>query len=542
MSDERRTFDYIVVGAGSAGCAIAGRLSEDRDVSVALIEAGGKDSNPWIHIPSGYYRNIWNPDVTWQFPAGPEPHLGGRTIMWPRGRVLGGSSSINGLLYVRGQANDFNVWRQLGCEGWAFDDVLPYFKKAEQQERGADDYHGKDGPLGVSNVRMDNPVCEAFRKATIAEGVPANDDFNGREQEGVGYFQLTNLRGRRSSSARAYLKPAEFRGNLSIITEAMTETVAIDGGRATGVRITKDGRSRFLRANREVILAAGAIGSPQLLQVSGIGPQAVLRAAGVPVIHALPGVGENLQDHYQARLTYEVKGRGSLNSVWHSRMEQARAGAEYALKGSGILTIGAGVVGVFAKSSPDLDDPDIQIHFIPLSSDGGGAGLHDYPGVVVSACQLRPESRGHLRIRTANAADHPEIVANYLATDLDCHVLLEGMKLGRRIASRRPFADLVVSERGPGRDVTSDEDLLTFARQEGTTIYHPCGTCKMGTDPMAVVDARLRVHGIEGLRVADASVMPRMTSGNTNAPTIMIGEKAADMIKADRRAGAAALV
>ncbi|MEO1265160.1 MAG: choline dehydrogenase [Pseudomonadota bacterium] len=537
MAEQRRVFDYIVVGAGSAGCAIANRLSEDHDVSVALIEAGGKDTDPWIHVPSGYYRNMTNPKITWQYDSGPEPHLGGRMVTWPRGRVLGGSSSINGLLYVRGQANDFNVWRQLGAEGWAFDDVLPYFKKSERQERGGDDYHGGDGPLGVSNVRMDNEICEAFRQAAVAHGIPENDDFNGPRQEGVGYYQLTNLWGRRSSSARAYLKPAEFRGNLDVVTNAMTDAIVLEGKRATGVRITRNGRSERLTARREVILSAGAIGSPQILQVSGIGPVDVLHNAGVPVVHELPGVGENLQDHYQARLAYEINGRGSLNAVWHSRVEQARAGIEYATTRGGILTIGAGVVGVFAKTSPDLDEPDMQIHFLPLSSPGTGQGLHDFPGVVISVCQLRPESRGHLRIRTADTNDHPEIVSNYLSTDTDRHVLLEAMKIGRGIARRRPFADFVVREFKPGPAAQTDEELMQFAKDEGWTIFHPCGTCKMGVDPMAVVDPRLRVRGINGLRVADASIMPRMTSGNTNAPTIMIGEKAADMIKEDRRAG-----
>lgn len=535
-----RGFDYVIVGAGSAGCVLANRLSEDPNVTVALIEAGGRDINPWIHIPSGYYKNILNPKITWQFGSGPEPHLGGRTINWPRGRVLGGTSAINGLLYVRGQANDFNVWRQLGCEGWSYSDVLPYFIKAECQERGASELHGADGPLGVSDVRMDNPICDAFIESCAAEGIPRTNDFNGERQEGVGYYQLTNKHARRSSSAVAYLHPVRSRANLTVITKAMTERIVLDGKRATGVVIRREGARETVSARREVILSAGAIGSTQLLQVSGIGRGDVLRNAGVEVAHELPGVGENLQDHYQARHMYEMRGRGSLNSVWHSRVEQVRAGLEYLFQRRGILTIGAGVVGVFCKSSPELDEPDIQFHFIPLSGDGPGKGLHPYPGVIVSVCQLRPESRGHIHIKTANAADHPEIISNYLEAELDQHVLLEAMKLARRIVARAPFADLVVRETQPGPDTQSDEELMTWARETGTTIFHPCGTCKMGTDEMAVVDARLRVRGIDGLRVADASIMPTMTSGNTNAPTIMIGEKAADMIKADAREGAAA--
>lgn len=534
--DAPREFDYIIVGAGSAGCVLANRLSEDPDVTVALVEAGGKDNNIWIHIPSGYYKNILNPAITWQYGSGPEPHLDGRTINWPRGKVLGGTSAINGLLYVRGQANDYNVWRQLGCEGWAYDDVLSYFRKAQWQERGASDLHGNEGPLGVSDVRMKNPICDAFLASCIAEGIPRTDDFNGVKQEGAGYYQLTNRHGRRSSTAVAYLHPIRHRQNLTVITKAMTERVLFEGKRAVGIRIDRNGSAETVRARREVILSAGAIGSTQLLQVSGVGRPEVLKAAGVQVVHELQGVGENLQDHYQARLMYEMRGRGSLNTVWHSRVEQVRAGLEYALKRSGILTIGAGVVGAFCKSSPELDEPDIQFHFIPLSGDGPGKGLHPFPGVIVSVCQLRPESRGHIRIKSPNAADHPEILSNYLSTELDRHVLLQAMKLARRIVSRRPFADLVVREVAPGVEAQSDEDLMAFARAKGTTIFHPCGTCKMGTDAMAVVDPRLRVRGMTGLRVADASIMPTMTSGNTNAPTIMIAEKAADMIKADRRA------
>ncbi|MGF1649809.1 MAG: GMC family oxidoreductase [Hyphomicrobiaceae bacterium] len=535
-----RTFDYVIVGAGSAGCVLANRLSEEGEVSVALIEAGGRDTNIWIHIPSGYYKNINNPKITWQYGSGPEPHLGGRIVNWPRGRVLGGTSAINGLLYVRGQANDFNIWRQLGADGWSFEDVLPYFKKAERQERGESRLHGAAGPLGVSDVRMVNPICEAFIASALAEGVPRNDDFNGPNQEGVGYYQLTNWKGRRSSTAVAYLHPVKHRSNLTLITEATTERVLLDQKRATGVEITRNGQREIIGARREVLLAAGAIGSPQILQVSGVGPAHVLKAAGVDVRHDLTGVGENLQDHYQARLMYELNARGSLNSVWHSPIEQVRAGLEYALKRAGILTIGAGVVGIFAKSSPDLEDPDIQFHFIPLSSDGPGKGLHKFPGVIVSVCQLRPESRGTIHIKDRSVSVPPAIVSNYLEAETDQRVLLEAMKLARRIVGRSPFKDITVREFAPGPQAQSEDELMQFARDKGTTIFHPCGTCKMGVDTLAVVDPRLRVHGIAGLRVVDASVMPTMTSGNTNAPTIMIAEKAADMIKQDRKfAGAA---
>ncbi|MEO1719022.1 MAG: choline dehydrogenase [Pseudomonadota bacterium] len=541
MSDAAgRAFDYVIVGAGSAGCVLANRLTEDADVKVALIEAGGRDTNPWIHVPSGYYKNIYNEKITWQYESGPEPHLNGRKIPWPRGRVLGGTSAINGLLYVRGQANDFNVWRQLGNDGWSYSDVLPYFKKAERQERGASDLHGADGFLGVSDVRVDNPMCEAFRKSAIAAGIPDNNDFNGEAQEGVGYFQLTNWNGRRSSTAVGYLKPAKSRPNLTIITDAVTERVVLNGRTAEGVAIrTPSGRETIV-ARREVVISAGAIGSPQILQVSGIGPSDVLADAGIEVRHALAGVGENLQDHYQSRLLYEMRGRGSVNDVWHSRVEQVKAGLEYALKRSGFLTIGAGVVGAFVKSSPDLEEPDIQFHFIPMSGLGPGQGLHPFPGVTVSVCQLRPESRGTLRVTSADVDVKPTIVSNYFEADIDRHVIIEATKIARKIVSQPPFSDLVVREFAPGPDAQTDDDFFAHARDHGTTIYHPCGTCKMGTDAMAVVDPRLRVHGIANLRVADASIMPNMTSGNTNAPTVMIGEKAADMIKQDRAAASEA--
>ncbi len=532
-------YDYVIVGAGSAGCVIANRLSADPSVTVALLEAGGRDTNPWIHIPAGYYRNILNPKITWQFTSGPEPHLGGRMINWPRGRVLGGTSAINGLLYVRGQSHDFDVWRQLGNAGWSYSDVLPYFKRAEGQERGASELHGADGPLGVSDLHMTNPVCEAFVKSCIAEGIPLTKDFNGPSQEGVGYYQVTNRNGRRSTTAVAYLNPVKSRPNLHIITNAEAQGITLDGRRATGVRIKRNGQVEMVRARREVILSAGAIGSPQLLQVSGIGPGAVLKAAGVDVRHDLVGVGENLQDHYQARMVYEMNARGSLNEVWHSRWLQLLTGMDYVFRRRGMLTFGAGVVGVFTRSSMTVDIPDIQFHFIPLSGEGPGKGLHKFPGVIVSVCQLRPESRGHLRITSPDPAVKPSIVSNYLAADIDQRVLLDAMKLARRIVARSPFADITVREHAPGKEHKSDDQLMKFARDMGTTIFHPCGTAKMGRDAKAVVDERLRVHGISGLRVADASIMPTMTSGNTNAPTIMIGEKVSDMIAEDARANPA---
>jgi choline dehydrogenase len=525
------TFDYVIVGAGSAGCVLANRLSEDPRVSVVLLEAGGKDTNPWLHVPAGYYRTMLDPSVTWQFGAGPEPELGGRIVPWPRGRVLGGSSAINGLLYVRGQKQDYDTWRQLGNTGWSYSDVLPYFKKSENQERGGDDYHGSGGPLGVSDVRMDNPLCEAYIAAGVAAGLPKSRDFNGACQEGIGYYQFTVKDGRRSSTAVGYLKPAMRRPNLTVVTEAEVEHIIIEGKRAVGIAYDHKGAAKTVRADREVLLCAGAIGSPQILQLSGIGPGEVLKSVGIPVKHALPGVGENLQDHYHARFVYECTLPASLNNVWHSRWLQLRTGLDYMMSRKGILTIGAGVVGVFAKSRPDLEAPDMQIHFMPLSAVGPGQGLHKFPGVTASVCQLRPDSRGTIKIISADRREKPSIVANYLAQQSDRDTLLQGMHLLRRISRQPAFAQYVVREIAPGPERQSDDDLMAFAREFGTTIFHPSGTCKMGSDPMAVVDDRLKLHGIDRLRVIDASIMPTMTSGNTNAPTIMIAEKAADMIK-----------
>ena len=396
------TFDYVIIGAGSAGCVLANRLTEDPAVKVALLEAGGKDTNPWIHVPAGYYRTMLDESVTWQFGAGPEPHLDGRVVPWPRGRVLGGTSAINGLLYVRGQKQDYDMWRQLGNAGWSYQDVLPYFRKAEDNERGDDDLHGAGGPLGVSDVRMNNPICEAYIAACVQAGIPATKDFNGAEQEGAGYYQLTTKNGRRSSTGVAYLKPAMARRNLTVITDANVSKLEIEAGRVTGVAFDHNGTAKTLKAGGEVLLCAGAIGSPQILQVSGVGPGQVLRDAGVDVVHELSGVGENLQDHFHARFVYEVTLPASLNNVWHSRWNQFRAGMEYITQRRGILTIGAGVAGVFAKSHPDLEAPDLQIHFMPLSAVGPGQGLHTFNGVTSSIAQLRPESRGHIRIKTTD--------------------------------------------------------------------------------------------------------------------------------------------
>ncbi len=530
-------YDYVIIGAGSAGCVLANRLTEDGRTTVALLEAGGRDTNPWIHIPAGYFRTMYNPDVTWQYGAGPEPHLDGRIVPWPRGRVLGGSSSINGLLYVRGQARDYDVWRQLGNEGWSFKDVLPYFRRSEDQERGADDLHGSGGPLAVTDVRMDNPLCEAFVEASVQAGIPKTRDFNGERQEGAGYYQLTTRNGRRASTAMSYLHPAANRPNLRIITESEVHGIVLDGKKATGVRYRNNGVMHTIRASREVLLSAGAIGSPQILELSGIGQADVLKNAGVEVRHELAGVGENLQDHYQVRFIYEVASPASLNAVWNSPWRQFKTGIEYAMSRRGILTVGAGVVGVFAKTRPELEEPDIQFHFMPLSAERPGQGLHKFSGVTSSICVLRPDSRGHQHIVSADPKVQPAIVANYLATESDRRITLDGMKLARKIAEQPAFKPLVMREYFPGPEVRTDDEYMAIAKERGATVFHPCGTCKMGSDPKAVVDQRLRVHGLSGLRVIDASIMPNMISGNTNAPTIMIAEKASDMIQEDARNG-----
>ncbi|MGE0718201.1 MAG: GMC family oxidoreductase [Alphaproteobacteria bacterium] len=525
-------YDYIIVGAGSAGCVLANRLSESGTYRVLLLEAGPRDTNPWIHVPVGYVKNIRNPKVNWCYETEPDPGINGRKAFWPRGKVLGGSSAINGLIYIRGQKEDYDHWRQLGNRGWSYDDVLPYFRKAERQERGADALHGADGMLSVEDLRQKHELCEAFIASAGALGFARNDDFNGAVQEGAGYYQLTNRNGRRCSTAVGYLRPAEKRPNLEVAVEALATRVLLDGRAAVGIEYRRGGVLKQARARREVILSGGAINSPQLLQLSGIGPAEHLRGQGIAVVHDLPGVGGNLQDHFQARVCYRCTTPFTVNDDARSLWRRGKMALEYALFRRGAMTIGAGQAGLFAKTRPELATPDVQYHFILFSWEQAGSEPHPFPGFTNSVCQLRPESRGSVMIRSADPATPPAIKPNYLSTETDRRTMVDGLKLARRIGEQRPLADYIVTEHLPGAKAATDDDLLAFARETGSTIYHPTSTCTMGSGPMAVVDEQLRVHGIGRLRVVDCSIMPTVVSGNTNAPAVMIGEKASDMILA----------
>ena len=531
--------DYVVVGSGSGGAAVAGRLAEDPRNRVLLFEAGPRDTNPLIHIPAGFTRLLTHPTLNWRRVSEPVPGLGGRRMPFPAGKVLGGSSAINGMLYIRGQAEDYDAWRDAGNEGWGWDDVLPYFRKAEDQQHGESESHGAGGPIGVSDTRPSSPASTLFLEAAVASGIPRLDDLNTGDQHGIAHVQGTIRGGRRMTTAAGYLRPAAARPNLQVVTRALVERIVVEEGAATGVVYRdKSGAALTARAEREVVLCAGAVASPQLLLQSGIGDATRLGELGIAPVHHLPGVGENLHDHLFVFVQPRLKeGVPTLNRLLGSRSRLALEVLRYGLKRSGALALTSCEVCGFLDSTERGGRPDIEITFRPLSFDllpSGGWRPHPFPGGTSSVCATRPKSRGQVTlVREADAALRVAIQPNYLADDDDVMSLVRGVRILRRILGTEPFASCLDSEHRPGAAVESDEALTRYVRASAGTVYHPVGTCRMGSDAMSVVDARLRVHGIARLRVADASIMPAIPSGNTNAPTIMIGEKAADMIRRD---------
>lgn len=525
-------YDYIIVGAGSAGCVLANRLSEDASKRVLLLEAGGKDDSFWIPIPVGFSKLMVSPKYNWMFETEPEPNCHGRVIPVPRGKTLGGSSSINGMLYVRGNPLDYNTWAQFGNRGWSYESVLPYFRKSEHFERhNGDPARGTGGLLNVAEMRENHEICDAFIAAGVAEGWQRNRDYNNGHQEGFGYFQVTQKNGRRWSTARAFLDAARPRPNLRIETNAQCTGLILEDKRCRGVRFVQNGASHEARCRGEVVLSAGAVQSPHILELSGIGEPELLRSFGITVNHALAGVGENYRDHYAPRMNWRVKLPITLNE--HTRgLVFAREIARYFIGGRGILTYTAGIAYGFVKTRPELEEPDVQYHFAHASyGNAANRVLEREPGMTLTVYQCRPESQGSIHLQSADPLARPRIRPNYLADPLDRRVVVDGMKIGRRIIDNKAMDKYRAYEMNPGEGVQTDDEWLDFARRNGQTTYHVVGTCKMGQDRMAVVDDRLCVHGIAGLRVADASIMPTLVSGNTNAAVIMIAEKAADMIR-----------
>ncbi len=530
-------FDYIIVGAGSAGCVLANRLSANGKYRVAVLEAGGKDTYPWIHIPVGYFKTMGNPKTDWCYKTEPDPGLNGRSLKWPRGKVLGGSSSINGLLYVRGQKEDYDGWRQLGNTGWSWEDVKPLFKRSESYTGGNDDERGRNGPLSVSDTKVTREIVDLWLDSAVAAGYKRNPDYNGEDQEGVALFQLTTRNGRRCSSAVAYLNPAKVRENLTVLTKCAVERLIFDGKRCTGLKANHNGQSVTITAHKEVILSAGALASPQILMVSGIGAADELKPHGIEMVQELKGVGKNMQDHLQARPVYKTP-LSTINIEINNYFKQAMIGLKYIATRGGPMAMAASLGTGFLKTREDLAVPDIQFHIQPFSADKIDEGPNQFSAFTASVLQLRPESAGHMELVSGDMRDYPKLHPNYLATKTDCNTIVEGVRITRRICQTKPVADHITEEYKPGPQVSDDYDeILDWVRNTATTIYHPTGTCKMGVDDMAVVTPELKVKGIEGLRVADASIMPIIVSGNTNAPCMMIGEKASDLVLADAEAG-----
>jgi choline dehydrogenase len=531
------TFDYIVVGAGSAGCVLASRLTASGRYRVLLLEAGPDSRHPWLHIPLGFGRLFNNRRFNWCYETEPQPGCHNRRVIAPRGRVLGGSSSINGLIYIRGQAEDFNVWRQLGNTGWSFEEVLPYFRKAEDNERGADQFHGVGGPLAVSDLCDRHPLAKAFVEAAVQCGHPRNEDFNGSIQEGAGYYQTTMRKGVRSSTAAGYLKQARRRANLKVVSEALATRIVFEDRRATGVEYLAGNEKRRASANAEVIVAGGAFNSPQLLQLSGLGPASLLQSHGITVVADAPGVGDDLNDHISGRIMLRCKGTITLNDAVRSWTGKLTHGLHYVITRRGYLAIPAVSAGCFLRAHPASATPDSQCSISLFSAQTIGGELHPFPGVTGNCVLLRPESRGYVRIKSADPRDAPAINPNYLSTQKDCETIVAGVAAMRRIFQAPSIARYIAEEIEPGPRCDDDDELLDFIRRRGSTTYHPVGTCRMGQDQKAVVDERLLVRGFTGLRVVDASIMPAVVSGNTNAAAIMIGEKGADMIIEDAKRG-----